>query len=897
MKQKSILVALFVLSALFISPFFAASNTIKKDPIKKILIVRSDSDLAYQHAHDLDSYIRHFNTSTKTIHEIDYKKGLIDKYDAIFYIGTKLSKPNIDFTKDIVKTKKSVVWIFRNISFLSKEAKEKLGFEPIGYVDRLSSVSYKNKLLKNSNEGIASIKITKPEKVKIIAKAVGNNKVSAPYIIQSGNFTYVAGNPFSKAIEGSAVLAFADYLHEVIQDHKERLSAMVRIEELKMMVDYLHINEVPFTMAVIPVYKKTPKSKPVYAHEKPKFVEFLKYAKEKGASFIMHGYTHQVNGKTAEDAEFWHMKKSIPLNNTVDTKRRLRLGIAEFKKIGITPKVWETPHYAAGEADRRVFAQFFDNAFERQGLFIPYVIPKNEFGQRLIPETLGYPSDVLGETTDSIIKNAERTKVVRDGYSVFFIHPFRPISDLAKIVDGISEQGYKFVSLNKVIGEKVIKPKKPFVLDRIIFLFAYQLNKISENVSSWIIVSMLFVTYYLVIFGLSRRYKDKPYKVNPNMFVIFIVPALNEEKVIGATIKNLLSIKGKNYMVLAINDNSDDKTGEILKKFESKKLRVLETKPPYARQGKGSALNLAYKYISKLAVVKKYGRKNVILSIVDSDGKVDPRAIEAITPYFEDEKTGAVQALVRIINHDRNLLTKWQDFEFRVFCYMFQSARELMGSVGLGGNGQFVRLTALDSLGKKPWTDCLTEDLDIGIRLLLNGWRNRYCRTTYVAQQAVPSIGPLIKQRTRWFQGHLTCWKHLPKLAASKLPLITKLDVAYYLLAVLLTFFIIPANVFVLIYAGYSLLNTDLLSLIINVYGYKTIFLIYIYHFGALPIFIYGYWRSKKQSLIKATLLSHIYMFVSVIWLVAGYLAVFKIGFRKSKWAKTPRWTEGTEEA
>ena len=50
--------------------------------------------------------------------------------------------------------------------------------------------------------------------------------------------------------------------------------------------------------------------------------------------------------------------------------------------------------------------------------------------------------------------------------------------------------------------------------------------------------------------------------------------------------------------------------------------------------------------------------------------------------------------------------------EFVVFTEIFQRARQRVGSVGLGGNGQFARLTALMSLGDAPWTKCLTEDLD-----------------------------------------------------------------------------------------------------------------------------------------------------------------------------------------
>jgi len=54
--------------------------------------------------------------------------------------------------------------------------------------------------------------------------------------------------------------------------------------------------------------------------------------------------------------------------------------------------------------------------------------------------------------------------------------------------------------------------------------------------------------------------------------------------------------------------------------------------------------------------------------------------------------------------------------EFLVFTEVFQRARRRWGNAGLGGNGQFVRWTALQALGDEPWTDYLTEDLDMGLR-------------------------------------------------------------------------------------------------------------------------------------------------------------------------------------
>ena len=75
-----------------------------------------------------------------------------------------------------------------------------------------------------------------------------------------------------------------------------------------------------------------------------------------------------------------------------------------------------------------------------------------------------------------------------------------------------------------------------------------------------------------------------------------------------------------------------------------------------------------------------------------------------------------------------------------------------------------MRLSALVSLGDSPWSKSLTEDLDLGVRLLSLGWRNEFCHTAAVHQQGVTELGRLIRQRSRWFQGHLMSIRLVPKV-------------------------------------------------------------------------------------------------------------------------------------
>ena len=113
-------------------------------------------------------------------------------------------------------------------------------------------------------------------------------------------------------------------------------------------------------------------------------------------------------------------------------------------------------------------------------------------------------------------------------------------------------------------------------------------------------------------------------------------------------------------------------------------------------------------------------------------------------------------------DHERRrwAAARCQDIEFVGFSHLAQAARDRIGSVGLGGNGQFTRLSALRSLGRPPWTDCLTEDLDLGLSLTRLGWRIRFCSSAWVGQEGVVTIRAWLRQRTRWAQGHYQCWAH-----------------------------------------------------------------------------------------------------------------------------------------
>jgi 1,2-diacylglycerol 3-beta-glucosyltransferase len=382
-----------------------------------------------------------------------------------------------------------------------------------------------------------------------------------------------------------------------------------------------------------------------------------------------------------------------------------------------------------------------------------------------------------------------------------------------------------------------------------------------------------------------------PAAAHGGQFYVFLMPCLNEELVIARSLQRLLSLPAGNFAVMVIDDGSDDGTAAAVTGVADERVWLLSRKLPHARQGKGEALNDAIAQLVSSDRLAGRDPDSVIIAVVDADGHLDPHALADVSEFFADPAVGAVQIGVRINNRDRSMLARMQDMEFVIYTEVFQRGRRHLGSVGLGGNGQFVRLSALRSLGPAPWTRSLTEDLDLGVRLAAAGWRNEYCRTAAVHQQGVVEIKRLIRQRARWFQGNLQSWRLIP-LVLRSMPARRGADLlfllsspALVLIASLLTvsFGVVMANCAVLAATGHDPFGSWVAVTYALILG---------------PALAYAgvYWKQERATglrLVKAFWLAHLYVGYSMIWYASGWRAAVRAMRGRTGWAKTDRVADG----
>ncbi|MCU0299209.1 MAG: glycosyltransferase [Candidatus Nanopelagicales bacterium] len=340
----------------------------------------------------------------------------------------------------------------------------------------------------------------------------------------------------------------------------------------------------------------------------------------------------------------------------------------------------------------------------------------------------------------------------------------------------------------------------------------------------WLLFSAYYISLVAILIGYIwtvvlyiagnaylRRWRDAPPGDESAFLWVFLVPALNEGVTIADSVARLRSVQATHKIIMVINDGSEDNTAEVLDRIAGEDLEVLTRVAPNARTGKAAALNAAFHHVRENILQKvqyrNFAPDKIIFGIVDADGRLAEDAPPAVSRHFEDSRVGGVQVHVHIYNQS-SWLTRMQGLEFQIFGGLFQVGRSRWGTAFLGGNGQFNRMTALESVAddEGPWSHYLTEDQELGLRCLEAGWRGEHEPSTSVAQQGLNDLKRLYRQRARWFQGNLQVIRDVGRLNSYDLYGVRRLDTAISL--------ILPALQMIV---GLALLQALILSVFFDV--------------------------------------------------------------------------------
>ncbi len=430
-----------------------------------------------------------------------------------------------------------------------------------------------------------------------------------------------------------------------------------------------------------------------------------------------------------------------------------------------------------------------------------------------------------------------------------------------------------------------------------------------------IAMSIAFVTYVLLIIIPFLRRRPAPRADASAWEWHFLIPCRDEEAVIGGTIGYLRDTFPAAHLWV-IDDDSDDRTRQVVLDARRRaghpddRVHLVERKRPDARLGKGEALNAAYRAV-KAWVGSRISADRVIVQVVDADGRPAPNCLEicAGDDLFGDPAIGAVQIDVRMSNRGQaqpsrgafrrwrgGLLVRLQDLEFRAAIAAIQYSRRFTGTISMGGNGQFTRLSALDSIAGddgRPWGGCLLEDFELGVHLLTAGWRTGFSNDTYVDQEGLYSLRRFLAQRTRWSQGTMQCARYVGRIWRSDhLRTAGTAEMLYYLAQPwmqLIGSLVYPIPMLVLLVrtiqhpqATWGWLGEGAWLFFI-VYG--TI--------GILPFVIWGpiYWRycERRGSVLRGIGWGLAYALYIYTFYITSWRAVIRLARGRNGWAKTRR--------
>lgn len=262
-------------------------------------------------------------------------------------------------------------------------------------------------------------------------------------------------------------------------------------------------------------------------------------------------------------------------------------------------------------------------------------------------------------------------------------------------------------------------------------------------------LTTLFWIYQILISLCSLvKLKDKPLLIDKKHKFMAIIPAHNEESVIG----NLLdSLNNQNYDkdlydVYVIADNCTDNTAKIAKEKGAIVYKRFDDK----HKTKGAALDWFLQ--QKIKENAPYDA----LFIFDADNIVDKNFIVNM-----NKKLCQGEEVVQGYRDIKNPTDNWIAGGYALFYWtlhrLYHLARYNIGlSPNLNGTGFMVRFDIIKEEG--GWkTETLTEDIEFSLQRIIKGRKLGWATDAIVYDEQPTSFAQSWNQRSRWSTGHIQC--------------------------------------------------------------------------------------------------------------------------------------------
>ena len=365
------------------------------------------------------------------------------------------------------------------------------------------------------------------------------------------------------------------------------------------------------------------------------------------------------------------------------------------------------------------------------------------------------------------------------------------------------------------------------------------------------------------------KLKDKPYLTNKKHKFMAIIPAHNEEKVVGNLIESLRqqNYPKELYDIYVIADNCTDSTAKVAKEAGA---IVCERFDPDHRT-KGYALQWFLK--QKIEENADYDA----FFVFDADNIVDKNFIVNMNKKL-CQGEDVVQGYRDIKNPTDNWITAGYALFYWTMHRLYHLARYNIGlSPLLNGTGFMVRFDVVKPNGWE--TETLTEDIEFSLKRIIQGKKLGWATDAIVYDEQPTSFKQSWSQRSRWTVGHMQCIKrYTVELFNSvrKHKTLMNFDGFLYIVGttpmLVITMFLLIVNC--LMYAGNAMSNFDFFINILN-YLIPT-FILPI----AIALIVLILEKKPIRPMIKGLLCYPLFMGT---WIVINIKCLFK---RETSWQK-----------
>lgn len=229
-----------------------------------------------------------------------------------------------------------------------------------------------------------------------------------------------------------------------------------------------------------------------------------------------------------------------------------------------------------------------------------------------------------------------------------------------------------------------------------------------------------------------------------------LVPMYNEPEVLPVLVGALrrLDYPASKLDIKLVLEQDDHRTIEAAKALKLEAIFEIIRVPPSQPRTKPKACNYALRFA-----------RGELVTIYDAEDQPEPgqlkRAVVAFRRAAPD--VACVQARLNYYNAHENWLTRMFALEYTLwFDFYLPALEHLRVPIPLGGTSNHFRLAVLRKIHAwDPYN--VTEDADLGVRLVQNGYRVSVVNSTTL-EEANVSIPNWIRQRSRWFKGYMQTW-------------------------------------------------------------------------------------------------------------------------------------------